>query len=137
MLGCMTDYIWGAADVSYPDWQGTIQIDERRTGKLLNELVGLDSAIWGIVGIDIGGGEHAHSLHVLAVDKRQTQGARYEDRAEANDGELPVRNFLIHDVDPYKVLQAMSHMLDLRMRVRNTVDVPIRVTSLGDVPEQL
>lgn len=136
MLGSMTDYIWGDAAVTYPDWQGTIQVDERRTGTQLDELVGLDFDRWGIVGIDIGGGEHSHTLHVLAVDKQKTKDARYEDVAAANGGELPVTDFLIHDVDPYKVLQALSHVLELRMRVRSTVGLTIRVTSLGDVPEQ-
>jgi hypothetical protein len=131
----MTDYIWGDAEVGYPDWQGTIQVDERRTGTQLNELVGLDFDTWGIVGIDIGGGEHAHSLNVLAVDRREND-ASYAEVAAANGGELPVRSFLIHDVDPYKVLQALTHVLDLRMRVRSTVGLPIRVTSLGDVSEQ-
>jgi hypothetical protein len=136
MLGRMTDYIWGDAEVTYPDWQGTIQVDERRTGTQLDELVGLDFDRWGIVGIDIGGGESAHTLHVLAVDKQKTGDARYEDVATANGGDLPVTDFLIHDADPYAVLQALTHVLELRMRVRSTVGLTFRVAALGDVPEQ-
>lgn len=136
MLDRMTDYIWGDAEVTYPDWQGTIQVDERRTGTQLDELVGLDFDRWGIVGIDIGGGESGHTLHVLAVDKQKTGDAHYEDVAAANGGELPVTDFLIHDADPYAVLQALTHVLELRMRVRSTVGLTIRVTALGDVPEQ-
>lgn len=136
MLDRMTDYIWGDAEVAYPDWQGTIQVDKRRTATQLDELVGLDSDSWGIVGIEIRGVESGHTLHVLAVDKEKTGDARYEDVAAANGGELPVTDFLVHDADPYAVLQALTHVLKLRMRVRNTVGLTIRVTDLGDVPEQ-
>lgn len=135
----MTDHIWGDAEVMYPDWQGTLQLDERMTGTQLPELVGLDSDKWIIVGLDIGGGEHQHDLHVLAIDRDISPegGNVYPRIAEANGGELPVTDFLIHNVDPYEILQAITHMLDLKIRVRGTIGTPIRVTALGDVPNQL
>jgi hypothetical protein len=46
-------FIWAAAEVTYRDWDGTAHIDERMTGAQLNELVGLDSDEWMIVGLDI------------------------------------------------------------------------------------
>lgn len=134
----MTDYIWGDAAVTYPDWQGTLQMDERRTGPLLHDLVGLDSDEWLIVGLDIGGGEHAHDLRVLAVDRGIVpEGGSVLPRiAEANGGEIPVTEFLIHDVDPYEVLRSAAHVVDLRLRISSAVGIPIRVRNLADVPEQ-
>jgi hypothetical protein len=134
----MTDYIWGDAEVTYPDWQGSVQIDERMTDTSLHELVGLDSDKWMIVGVDIGGGEGEHELRVLAIDASLAPegGNIYPRIADQHGGELPVTNFLIHDVDPYEVLKAMSHVLDLRVRVRSLIGTPIRVTSYKDVPEQ-
>jgi hypothetical protein len=133
----MTDYIWTDAAVSYPDWQGTLQLDERKTGTQLHELVGLDPDAWMIVGLDIGGGEGRHDLHVLAVEARSAPngGNVFARIAGANGGEIPVRDFLIHNVDPYVVLKAMTHVLELRMRVRSAVGTVIRVTSVGGVPE--
>lgn len=134
----MTNYIWGDAEVSFPDWKGTLQLDERRTGTPLHELVGLDPNAWMIIGLDIGGGEHAHSLHVLAIDRAivPSGGDVFPRIAAANGGELPVTDFLVHNVDPYAVLKAMTHFLDLRLRARNTVGTPVRVIALGDVPKQ-
>lgn len=133
----MTNYIWREAEVGYPDWKGTIQVDERKTGRQLNELVGLNDN-WMIIGLDIGGGEHDHHLKVLAVDGRIAPdgGDIYPRIAAAHNGDLPVTEFLIHDADPYEILKAMTHMLDLRLRVRNVVDIPIRIEHQGDVPEQ-
>lgn len=55
-LPMVTDgFLWGDAEVTYPDWNGTAQLDERMTGVHLNDLVGLDSGEWMIIGLDIGG----------------------------------------------------------------------------------
>ncbi|WP_434157567.1 hypothetical protein [Clavibacter michiganensis] len=134
----MTDYIWDDANVSFPDWKGTVQLDERMTGPQLHELVGLDSDAWLVVGLHLGGGEHAHDLHVLAVDRAivPTGGDVFPKIARANGGEIPVTDFLIHNADPYAILKAMTHVLDLRLRARNTVGTPIRVVALDDVPKQ-
>ncbi|GIG34742.1 hypothetical protein [Cellulomonas pakistanensis] len=134
----MADYIWGDASVTYDDWHGTAQLDERMTGRLLNKLVGLDAEDWWIVGLDIGGGERVHELRVLAVhrDVVPEGGDVLRKIAAANDGEIPVTSFLIHDVDPYAVLRAMTHSFDLRLRRRGTVGLPVRVQRLADVPEQ-
>lgn len=51
--------------------------------------------------------------------------------AAANGGEIPATQFLIHDVEPYRVLQAVTHMFELRLRVRGARDLPIRIMALG------
>ena len=121
------DYLWGDAEVTYPDWKGTAQLDERMTGRSLYELVGLDQDDWMIVGLDLGGGEHRHSLHVVAVPA----GTDIHEQ-----GEVRATDFLIHDVDPYEVLQQMTHMFELRLRLRALVGREIRIVERSDVPEQ-
>ena len=131
-------FIWRAAEVTYPDWDGTAQLDERMTGAQLNELVGLDSDEWMIIGLDIGGGEHRHELRVVAVHSSLVSdgGDVLPGIAGSNRGEIPATEFLIHDVDPYEVLQAISHMFEFRLRLRGARDLPIRIMSTADVPEQ-
>jgi len=50
------DYVWGDASVTYPDWQGTMQIDQIMTRRSLNEITGIPDR-WAIIGLDWGGGE--------------------------------------------------------------------------------
>jgi hypothetical protein len=122
------DYVWGEAEVTYPDWKGTAQLDERMTGQTsLYDLVGLNHDEWLIIGLDLGGGEHKHNLHVIAVPAGTN--IHGQDEVQATD-------FLIHDVDPYQVLQAMTHVFELRMRLRGLVGVSIRIVEQSDVPEQ-
>lgn len=127
-------YLWGDATVTYPDMVGTAQLDERLTGRTVERVVGLDPKEWFVVGLDIGGGEHAHSLHVVAVHR--TGDRNLAAIATANSGVLPVTDFLIHDVDPYAVLREITHMFELRLRTRASVGHEIRVVDHGDVPEQ-
>lgn len=134
----MTDYIWRSAEVTFPDWSGTAQLDQRMTAEGLAGLVGLDRDEWMPIGFDIGGGERHHSLRIVAVARKDfAEGGDVLPKiAAANGGEIPVTEFLIHDVDPYEVLRKLSHVFELKMRVRGARDIPIRVTALGDVPEQ-
>jgi hypothetical protein len=113
---------------------GTAQLDERMTGRQIEEIVGLDADEWSVVGLDIGGGEHAHSLRVVAV--RMGDHEHLSRLAEANGGRLPVTEFLVHDVDPYAVLKEITHMFELRLRVRASANFEIHVVDQGDVPEQ-
>lgn len=134
----MTDFIWEAARVTYPDWNGNAQLDQRMTAAGLEELVGLDPDEWMIAGFDIGGGESGQFLRVVAVsrDVIPDGGDVYPRIAEANGGEIPATEFLIHDVDPYEILRKITHVFELRMRARGTRDIPIRVVAQGDVPPQ-
>jgi hypothetical protein len=132
-------FLWGDAEVTYPDWKGTAQLDQRMTGdRSLNEIVGLDRDKWFIIGLDIGGGEHAHDLHVVAVhrDVVPEGGGVLPKIAAANGGEIPATEFRIHDVDPYEVLRAITQMFELRLRLSGCQDLPIRIMSQSDVPEQ-
>ncbi|WP_138758740.1 hypothetical protein [Modestobacter altitudinis] len=119
-------FLWGEAEVTYPDWVGTAQLDKRMTGPSLNDLVGLNHDDWFIIGLDIGGGEHSHALRVIAIP----QGA------ETAEEEVVATEFLIHNKDPYEILQAMTHVFELRLRVSRFADRPIRIMSLSDVPEK-
>jgi len=90
------------------------------------------------VGFEIGGGEHDHDLHVLAVNRDIVPegGGVFPKIAAANGGEIPVTDFLMHDVDPYAILKAITHSFELRMRPVGAEGLPIRVTRPSDVPEQ-
>ena len=130
-------YEWGQATVTYPDWNGTAQLDQRLTSAGIEEVVGLDRNRWRVVGIDIGGGEHEHEIHVVAVDRSIfPEGSDVFPRiAEAHGGVIPVTDFLVHDADPYEVLKAITHVFELRLRLGGTRDIPIQVTALADAPE--
>ncbi|MEW1955138.1 hypothetical protein [Terrabacter sp. NPDC080008] len=127
-------YIWGDAAVTYPDWKGTAQLDQRMTGKQLEEIIGLDDG-WLVVGLDMGGGETRHDLRVLAVrpDQVPEGGGVLPVIAAQNGGEIPVTEFLVHNVDPYAVLRAITHMFELRLRISSTERLPIRIVEQGDL----
>jgi PAS domain-containing protein len=131
----MTNYLWRDAEVTYPDWSGNAQLDQRMTGSnaSFERLVGLDPDEWIILGFDIGWGEieqDVHELHVVAARRADIRGS------DSAEGELPVTDFLIHDADPIEVLRAISHVFELRLRRRGIGDRPLRVVALADIPEQ-
>ena len=135
-------YIWGDAEVSYPDWQGTAQLDQRMTSAGIEEIVGLDPEEWTVVGIDIGGGETGlHPLEVVAVhsslpaEDRRSDESLFQAMARANGGELPATHFRVHEEDAFGVLLRIMHVFDFRLRSRGVVDVPIRIMSQADLPE--
>lgn len=134
----MSGYIWGDAEVSYPDWKGTAQLDERITVPTIHEILGDRLKDWFVIGIDIGGGELDHDIKLIAVPKDALPDGgdvlpRY---AEQCGGEIHATSFVMHDMDPYQFLKAIAHMFELRMRVSGCRDLPIRIVSMGDVPEQ-
>ena len=106
------------------------------TGVQLDELVGIDHEAWMIVGLDIGGGQSRHELRVLAVhrDLVPEGGGVLPKIAEANGGEIPVTEFLIHDVDPYRIILQMTHVFDFRLRRTSAVGYPVRVKDRADIP---
>lgn len=135
-------YLWGDASVSYPDWQGTAQLDQRMTSAGLEELVGLAPDEWTVVGIDIGGGEYGlHPLEVVAVHRdipaegRRSDESLFEAMARANGGELPATHFRVHEADAFDVLLKIMHVFDFRLRSRGVVGVPVRIMSQADIPE--
>ncbi|MFV9424943.1 hypothetical protein [Microbacterium sp. S1037] len=132
------DFIWRDAKVTYPDWNGTAQLDQKRTDELLEEIIGLDRNEWMIVGIDIGGGESGLDLHVVAVHHTDIPAGSdvLSTIADLNGGEIPVTDFLIHNVEPFYLLRRIIHQFQLRLRVHGAGNHPFRVKALGDVPEQ-
>ncbi|MGX9295220.1 hypothetical protein [Tsukamurella paurometabola] len=127
-------YVWGEAELTHPDWRGTLALDERITGEdSLYSLTGVDKGKWQIIGIDLGGGEREfkHDLHVIALDRDWIQGRRISEIAE-----FEAVDIFVHDVDPYEVLRAITHQLDIRMRLRGLVGKRIAITNRLDVPEQ-
>ena len=130
-------FIWRDATVTYPDWEGTAQLDQRMTADGIEKVVGIDPDEWMVIGLDIGGGEDGeHELRVVAVhrDIVPDGGGVLPRIADAHDGEIPVTEFLVHDADPYAVLQAITHSFELRLRLAGARELPIRVVGLSDAP---
>lgn len=126
-------YDWTEARVTYPDWQGTFQIDEKRTGPdSLYTLTGVDRDAWTIIGLDWGAGERGpHEMHVIAVPR----GADITAQVEAQ-GYIEATDLQIHDLDPFDIIQRVIHLADFRARTRGVTDLPIKIGALGDIPEQ-
>lgn len=123
----MSDYEWGPAEVTYPDWQGTMQIDERMTRPWdLYEFTKIDHDRWTIIGFDWGAGESGvHAPEAIVVP------------AESSfSGDLRATSILLHEVDPFELLTKMAHVADFRMRTRAVVDSKIVIVDRQDIPEQ-
>ena len=125
------------AGLTSPDWTGIARLDQRRSADLA-QLAGLDGDEWLVVAFDIGGGGQGHELRVAAVRRDALPEAAdvLPGIAAENDGEIPVTEFLVHDVDPYEVLQTISSSFELRMRARGAKDLPLRVVDRREGPEQ-
>lgn len=132
----MDPYEWRSASVSHPDWSGTAQLDQRMTTAGIEERVGLDPNKWTVVGIDIGGRERGQHLRVVAVDHNVFPAGSdvFPRIAASNGGVIPATEFLVHDLDPYDLLKAVTHFFELRLRHRGTRDFPIRVIAQDDSP---
>ena len=130
-------FIWRPAEVTFPDWIGTAQLSQRRSADLA-ELAGLDTEKWLIVGFDISSGQHGHDLRVVAVHRDLLPEAAdvFSTISAEHGGQIPATEFLVHDVEPYEVLQAITNKFAMRMRARGTRDLPIRITSQSEGPEQ-
>jgi hypothetical protein len=130
----MDGEIWGDASVTFPDWKGTAQLDERKAvpWEGLARAVGLDDEQWQVVGFSIGGGEHGYHLQVYATPNDVWARVKSDD-----DAEVEVTEFQVHDVDPLTILQQMTHMFELNMRIRVLDGRRVRVRALSDLPSEL
>lgn len=130
-------FIWKAPHFPSPDWAGTAHLDQDRSFDLA-QLAGLDGEEWLVVGFDIRGGERGHDLRVVAVHRDlMPEAADVLPRIAAeNGGEIPATEFVVHDVEPYDVLQRISRRFELQMRARGSRDLPIRITAQLEGPEQ-
>ncbi|PMR62158.1 hypothetical protein C1A38_05340 [Verrucosispora sp. ts21] len=128
----MDGEVWGEASVSFPDWKGTAQLDERMTipWQGLGRTVGLDTDEWQLVGFSIGGGESGYDLRLVATPRDVWEKTQPGD-------EIEVTEFLVHDVDPLALLQQMTHMFELKMYRRGVDGRQVRVRALSDLPSEL
>jgi hypothetical protein len=125
-------YEWGPASVTYPDWQGTLQIDEVATSDLYG-LTGIDHDEWTIIGLDFGGGKSGmHMPHVIAVRKSELGGQHISERSHIQAVDIQIHN----GVDPFDLLRQMLNVMEMRLRVRSVVDATITINELLDEPPQ-
>jgi hypothetical protein len=120
--------------VSFPDWIGTAQLDQKMYGPAdVYELTGIDSEEWLIVGLDFGGGDSGwHNPHVIAVRKSEL-GERHI--SEVSD--VRAADIKIHGIDdPFELLRQMTHLLEMRFRINSTKNATITITELLDQPPQ-
>lgn len=141
MVPAMTDEsVWGDVQITYPGWKGTAQLDQSMTQRPIAELIGVEPNDWMAIGIEIGGGEGSHHLRVYAVSTAIVPGGGdvLPRIAEANGGEIPVTEFVVHDVDPYEFLRQITHDLEMRLRVSRIADseLPVRIVDRADAPPQ-
>lgn len=130
----MDEYTWGDASVSFPDWMGTAQLDQKMTGSTgIYELTGIDSNEWLIVGLDFGGGESGmHQPHVIAVRKSELNGRHISELSEIRAADIQIHN----GIDPFDLLRQLTHLLDMRFRIRATKNATITITERLDEPPQ-
>lgn len=130
----MDAYEWGHASVSYPDWIGTAQLDRKMTGPDdIYSLTGIDPEEWLIIGLDFGAGETGrHMPHVIAVRKSELGERHIADVSDVRAVDIQIHN----GIDPFELLQQMTHMLDMRFRIRALKDATITITELLDEPLQ-
>mgnify|MGYP000330099950 CR=1 FL=1 len=131
-------WVWGPAEVSYPDWQGTAQLDQKVTGEVnLYTFADIDHQKWFVVGLDFGGGESGfHDPAIVVIDQNLLTAGGGIDGLIAEYGYLPCVHILLHDVDTAELLQVMMHVFDMRLRIRSVLDAEIRIIDQRDIPEQ-
>jgi hypothetical protein len=123
-------YEWGPASVTFPDWSGTAQIDEKMTGDVdVYSLTGVDPEEWVIIGLDFGGGESGlHLPHVIAVRTSDLGDKHIYELPEIKAVDIQINN----GVDPFELLKAIIHVMEMRFRVRSVVGTTITITELLD-----
>ncbi|GBG39627.1 hypothetical protein [Mycobacterium montefiorense] len=125
-------YEWGPASVTYPDWQGTVQIDQVATSDLY-ALTGIDPDEWVIVGLDFGGGKSGmHNPHVIAVRKSELDGPHLSERPHIQAAEIQIHN----GVDPFDLLHQIINVMEMRVRVRSVLGATITINEVLDEPPQ-
>jgi hypothetical protein len=98
----------------------------------LARTVGLNHEQWQVVGFSIGGGESGYHLRVYAAPRDVWERVQPDDGAD-----VEVTEFLVHDVDPLAILQRMTHVFELNMRIRGLDNRRVRVRARSDLPSEL
>jgi hypothetical protein len=97
-------------------------------------LTGIDFDEWQIIGIDFGGGGTGmHNLHVIAVPRSEWG----DEGPPSNLSDVRAVDIQIHNgIDPFELLRQITHVLDVRFRIRAVKDSTITITELLDEPPQ-
>lgn len=127
---------WGPAEVPYPDFKGTAQLDYKITGESGFSQAGIDENKWRVVGFDLGGGEQSHDAVVIAIDEDLISEAGGLEQLKEQRGYIPVTELHLHEVEAYELLKSITHVFDLRMLRRHMNHRDIRVVSAEDIPPQ-
>lgn len=124
----MDAFEWGPAEVAYPDWKGTAQIDEKLTGEeSIYTIAGIDQDEWTIIGLDFGGGESGfHSPEIVVVPRG----------TDLDSGRIEGRLIRLHEVETFDLLSRIIHLLSMKFRTRRVESAQIVITSVGDIPTQ-
>lgn len=132
----MEPHVWRDAEVTYPDYKGNAQLDFKKSTRLAD--FGIDEDKWLLIGFDLGGGEHSQEARVVLLDSALLAEENVNNVGELAEklGYVPATEFLLHDVDPYELLKSISHMFEMRLRLRALEGHEIRITELSDIPEQ-
>jgi hypothetical protein len=120
----MTEYEWGDASVTFPDWIGTAQLDQKVTTDLYS-LTGIESNEWQIVGLDFGGGDmRMHNLRVIAVPRSEWRQSTPSDLSNVQATSIEINN----GIDPFELLRQIMHLFDMRLRFHTVKDATITIT---------
>ncbi|OBB95934.1 hypothetical protein A5782_05685 [Mycobacterium sp. 852002-40037_SCH5390672] len=128
------EYEWGPAEVGFPDWSGTAQLDQKITGtENVYSLTGIDSEKWQIIGLDFGAGESGpHNVHIIAVPRSEWGQSPPSDLSHVRAADIQIHN----GIDPFHLLRQITHVLDMRFRIRAVKDSTITINERLDEPPQ-
>lgn len=129
----MDPYVWTDAKLNHMDWVGTLALDYKMTGQeSIYNWTGIDRDEWLIIGLDFGGGESGmFEPHAIAVRRSELGDRRLPDISEIEAADIQ-----IHGIGAFELLQKITHLLDIRLRVRSTVGTTVTITELLDSPPQ-
>ena len=114
--------------MTYPDWRGTAQIDEKYTGdESIYTIAGVDQDEWTIIGLDLGGGERGfHKPEIIVVPSG----------TDLDSGRIEAKLIRLHDVEMFDLLRGMINVFSLKFRTRRVESAEIVITGFGNIPPQ-
>ncbi|MBO3663118.1 hypothetical protein [Microbacterium stercoris] len=133
-----TDELVRPASVQYGDFKGTAAADTHGGGSSeLIDLIGLDRDRFWVVGIDFWGADlETGRLEVFAIDRDTTGIADHAALVayEAQHGEVPVTNFLVHGMSIAQILKVGLKRLHVQLLSRSLPEgTQLRVTVRDDL----
>ncbi len=129
------------ADTTYPEWHGTTTAEDSFIigSNDLYALAGLDLEDWSILGFEVSGFSHGKEptwdVRVYACHTAQHGVTSYKGlkRLEADQGAIPVRQILVHDLTFNDIVKSMK-LVGMQF-LRCGFD-RLQVVELGDHPPQ-